>query len=226
MTVIVTPVNNWGASVPIPADGEFANSASVLQYVQELTNRLEYLRNRVIGANAAANQLRLFFPLTTGLSEVPASWTAEINATSKIPQIRNNNFTGSPWVVRCDPFTMLGNSTGANAQYYGSAFTIKRFGAYLTGASGHAALPGTMPKVELCSQSWDPTGAGSTVVLDTATDASGSTVVFQGQHEIAKQVTINYQSFAGMALRFYPENGANSLVNSLLTGLFFDICGT
>lgn len=196
MTVLITPANGpWAATLNVPADGESVNSASVVGYMQEVANRLEYLRQRTPGANPVANLIRLQASVSSVF--VPTNW-ALVGGASASPLGLNQTTIGViflPWIPLTDLLTGM---------------IIRGFTVFARGATAHAALPATMPKVELIRV--DTTTLAITVV-DTQSDVSANTAAYQVVHTIAKTLGApeTVLSTALYYLRLSGEDAANAL---------------
>ena len=206
MTVLVTPTNGpWAATLNIPADGETINSAGVLAYVQEIANRLEFLRQRVPAAVPNAGPMTIGKPMGEALIAA-GSTNWQVNFTASSGPVVNNLVITSTEVFLLTLDQLVPGSV------------IRTFNALLRGAAAHAALPAVMPKVELVK--YDLTtvlGTGTApgwTVVDTVSDTAASTAAYQLNHLITK--TLAAPQTVGVndvwALRMTGESGANSLV--------------
>ena len=206
MTVVIVPSNGpWAASLSIPADGETINSASVAGYVQELANRLEFLRQRVPAAVPNAGPMTVGKPMGEALIAAGSS-TWQANFTASSGPVVNNLAISAVEVFLLTLDQLVPGSV------------IRSFNALCRGAGAHAALPAVMPKLELvkydlASVIGTGTGPGWTVI-DTVSDTAASTAAYQVNHLISK--TLAAPQTVGVndvwALRMTGESGANSLI--------------
>lgn len=205
MTTAIVPVNAYGVSLSIPADGEGVSSASVALYVQEIANRLEFIRQRVPGANPVANLMNVARPMGE----------AVIAAGSTVWQI---NFTASTCSVVNNLAVSVGEVFLLNLDKLVPGAIIRNFSAIARGAAAHAALPAVMPKIELVKCDFTAYLGGAAApaftVIDTQADTSASTAAYQLSHLISK--TLAAPETVGVntsyALRMTGESGANSLL--------------
>lgn len=203
MTVPITPVNAFGASLVIPADGEPANSASILQYVQEIANRIEYVRQRVPGATQIGSPINLRVPLQ-GFAITPANWA---NANAPFYNVTVNTST-ELWL----PLPAL--APGVQIRSY--QVTINPIG-------GHAGMPATKPQVRLFRQP-NNTLIGTTV--SSTVDPSAILGTYETYHDIAgtgltEVIATGFQYY----LVFRNEFGANALAGLSLTDAQISVYG-
>lgn len=87
---------------------------------------------------------------------------------------------------------------------------------FITGAGGHAALPGTMPRITYVRR--DQSGVAT---LDQATDSSANTAAYQANHKI--EITGLSRAVSGFAqqIRVRGESGSNSLPDMQVTAIFY-----
>lgn len=210
MTTAIVPVNAYGASLSIPADGEAVSSASVLLYMQEVANRLEFLRQRLPGANPVANILNIGRFAADAII-LPSS-TVWARSFSNVFAPVVNNLVLSSTEVFLMPIPLVAGTV------------IRNFAAIARGAGAHAGLPAVMPKVELVKL--DGLGylgaavAPSYTSVDNQSDTSGTTAAYQVAHLITK--TLGAPQTVGVneawALRMTGESGANALIGLQWTG--------
>jgi hypothetical protein len=217
MTVLVTPTNGpWAATLNIPADGESVNSASVLAYVQEVANRLEYLRQRVPGANPVANIIDRVVAVEMGTPAFAADWV--LNAGQGVAalypayrQIAQAAATGGP-VFDLDPVLLNGQ-------------IIRTMAADVVAKNGHAGLPGTMPSLRLLKVSrgvgtaYAAIGGLAATLVDTQNDTSPNTAAYELVHTISKTLavpeTVDLVNYS-YRLQCNGEYGANWLISFLI----------
>lgn len=215
MTVTITPANGpWAVPLVIPADGETINSASVLQYMQEVANRLEFLRRRVLGAADVANQVTYRLDASQAqLFNGTANYRISC-ALGTAPTV--DNLVLSATETFLVPFPILPGSL------------IRGFSALHRGAAAHAALPAVMPKIELVSVSWFPGGGVTPTVgvVDTQADTSASTAALQAAHYISKTIApITVVDPTMYFLRMTGESGANALIGGQWSAFALTISG-
>lgn len=195
MTVLVSPANGpWAATLNIPADGEAVNSASVLGYIQEVANRLEYLRQRTPGANPVANVIELF----------PEAESFDCNPLFTTDWVISfvGSGGGSPGYG-----TVLQNAIAQPAvrvstsidRFLRTGMIIRAMSVDFCGKAGHAALPATMPVVRLYkfprsigvahSSFYSPGGGITATLIDTQSDTSANAAAYQVLHTISKTIT-------------------------------------
>lgn len=205
MTVPITPVNAFGASLVIPADGEPANSASILQYVQELANRVEYVRQRVPGATPIGAPINLRVPLL-GLPVTPANWS---------------------WFASGGPFYQTTVNTPQEIYLPLPSLVpgvqIRGYQVTINPAGAHAGMPGAKPQVRLFRQP-NNTLIGNTV--STTVDPSAILGTYETYHDIAgtgltEVVASGFQYY----LIFRNEFGANALSGLNLTDAQISVYG-
>lgn len=212
MTTPITPVNAWGATLSIPQDLEPANSASIALYVQELANRLEYLRKRMPGASATADALRVLTPLATGIQN-GANYVYQVSATpGNFPFVLQSSLGSTPMF-----FPVAGLFPGA---------TIKTIYMRYTSVTLRAGLPAVMPRIELASYDRS-TAAPAETVLANAIDPSVSAALYQTVHDVT--VNLGAPEVVSPAklyfLKVFGESGANSAVGSNLISVGVDLYG-
>lgn len=96
---------------------------------------------------------------------------------------------------------------------------IVDIGCYLDAQGGHAALPGTMPKLRLVRQTENQ--APSTTTIATATDTSANTTVYQSGHTVhmpSGMSEIITQPYPRYFFVLEGESGANALAGLKLIG--------
>lgn len=216
MTTVIVPVNAYAASLSIPADGEGVSAASVALYVQEIANRLEFIRQRHPGANPVANLLKVIKSAGEAVL-FPGSTNYQIGLSTISPGVVNN-LAVSVTEVFLVQFEQLVPGT-----------VIRNFTAIHRAAGAHAALPAVMPKIELCKL--DLTGyigagvAPVVTVVDTQSDVSGTTAAFQLAHTITKAIgappTVGANEM--WFLRATGESGANALLGAQWTSFSLDV---
>lgn len=215
MTLVVTPTNGpWASTLSIPADGEAVSSASVLGYMQEVANRLEFLRQRTPGANPVANLLEIVYPTASGLPGYAADWSQTVAGI--IPVWRQ----GASVAATGGPLYCLDNRLQQGMSIRGMAGDI-------VGKNGHGALPATMPTVRLlkfarsigtAAATYIASGPAMTVV-DTQSDLSANVAAYEVVHVVTKTLAspevvdlANWNYF----LQLNGEYGANFVAGTLV----------
>lgn len=217
MTVLITPANGpWAATLNIPADGEAISSVSVLGYMQEVANRLEYLRQRVPGANPVANLIRQQKSPGSAVL-VTASTTWVVSTASNIPGV----------------LTQISIAPGTESVFIPldgliAGQVIRAFNVTTKGAGGHAALPAVMPKVDLVKYDLSAAIGGvslATTTVDTQTDVAANTAALQVYHAIGKTLAAPETVLANViyGLRITGESGANSVAGANYVGASIDV---
>lgn len=212
MTVPITPVNAWGASLSIPSDLEPATSASLALFVQELANRLEYLRKRVPGASATADALRLITPLATGIQN-GANYTYQVSATpGNFPFMAQTSLGSTPVF-----FPIPGLFSGA---------VIKTIYMRYSSVTLRAGLPAVMPRIELASYDRSSAAPAETIIQN-APDISASAAVYQTAHDVSiNLVSPEVVNPAKLYfLKVFGESGANSAIGANLLSVGVDLFG-
>lgn len=197
MPSTITEADTYTATLSVPTDGESANSASLLTtFAQGLANRANFTKKRVIGAE------------TGDILQVPLNTL--INTSSRFTY-------GAPTVSSWKQTDVT--SVGLLAfepQRPKVGIKITGFRAHVRGAGGHAALPGTMPRLFFYRDSLSG-GAGFSA---SVSDTSANTTAYQARHVIEKldlseTISADYK----YTLTFEGEAGANSLINLELFAL-------
>jgi hypothetical protein len=230
MTTAIVPVNAWAASLSIPQDLEPANSASIALYVQELANRLEYLRSRLPGATAPANAIDRFPALNSGyIQSSVTDWSPNAFASSNVygyvwQQIAVAQ-TQARVQIPLDPLLQTG-------------MVIKAMSIDYCGRN-HGALPVTMPLLELYklprglvaySNYFLPGGGGSVAatLIDSQVDTSGSVVAFESLHAVSKTLAaaeaVDLANFS-YVLAFKGEYGVNAQVQGFIRRPVISVTG-
>lgn len=204
MTTVIIPVNAYAASLSIPADGEGVSAASVALYVQEIANRLEFIRQRTPGTNPSTNIMNVGKPAGDSLLTAGSTvWQANFTASST--PVINNLVISSTEVFICPIFLAAGT-------------VIRNFSAILRGAGAHVGLPAVMPKIELVKLDYAGyIGAGVAppyAAVDSQSDISGTTAAYQLAHTVSKTLAAPQTVGANeaWALRMTGESGANALI--------------
>lgn len=188
----ITDVDAFTDPVDIPADGDPATSASLLQFAQDLANRTRYLKNRAIDGLTGT----IAIPIIASTGTLSADFTQ----TDDGP---NSGSSGS----------LIQTATGAihsrmpvlGMPRFG---TLRRMRVTLEGASGHGALPATQPRFRLFRQLKSLDGQ-STMVIDLS-DAAASVVAYEASHEItSSDVSIALTPAQLWSLTVDGEGGAN-----------------
>ncbi len=217
MPTPVTPVDAWTTPLNIPADGEPANSASILQYMQVAANRLQFLRNRLIGASQQA--VRLHVPVfAPGQANWTVSGTFYPNAFCSVSTLQTYYMPIQGW--------------GASVGGQSSQPAITQIGCVLQGASGHAALPAIMPRLQLVSHLSAAAIGGSGAIPETVhadqVDTSANTAAYQVWHNVQQTlgVVVPYNPTAQYGLRLSSEAGANAIVGLTIGHAWIEITST
>jgi hypothetical protein len=219
MPTNITPADAWTTPVPIPNNGEPANQASISQYIQPIADRLEFLRKRIIGASSQS--IRLHVPIQT--QGTNANWAVDAN-TGYLKAAASINTAQSLYL----PLQAFGAIVSGGP----SSPTITQMGIMLLGATGHAALPATMPKLELVqwvtAAALGGNGAIPETVLATQSDTSANTAAYQVWHNVQQTLGVPpaYNPTAQWALKLTNEAGANALAGLLAGHAWIEVTGT
>lgn len=219
MPTNITPADAWTTPLPIPNNGEPANQASISQYIQPIADRLEFIRKRIVGASAQA--IRLHIPIQT--QGVNGNWTVDTN-TGYPKAVASTNTAQVLYL----PIQAWGPSVPGGP----SSPTITQIGAMFLGQTGHAALPATMPKLELVqwvtAAALGGNGAIPETVLATQADTSPNTASYQVWHNVQLNVGVPpaYNPTAQWALKITNEAGANALSGLLVGHAWIEVTGT
>jgi hypothetical protein len=215
MTTVIVPVNTFGAALSIPADGEGVSSASVALYVQEIANRLEFIRRRTLGAQDVSTAISLRLDASQAqLFNGTANYRLSA-ALGTAPTVDNLVVSATETFLVPFPYLVPG-------------VVIRGFGGLYRGAGAHAALPAVMPKVELVSFTALPGGAATPTLtaVDSQSDTSGTTAALQLAHYVSKTVApITVADPVMYMLRMTGESGANSLLGGQWSSFFLTISG-
>lgn len=222
MTVNIVPVNAYGATLPIPADGEPANSASIAQYVQEIANRLEYLRQRTPGANPPANLIRVIIPIVESAQGTGWTYGRSTNGTQLL----------SPYLQNSD--VALQRECAVQVPWLPVGIIIRAFGCVMQAATTHAALPANMPTLSLCAYSIaagyvgaaaEPFGPPETII-DSQIDTSPNIAAYNIGHVVSKSLTKIVAAGEFYQIKWRNESGANSQTGNTIRSFYIDISGT
>lgn len=217
MTTAIVPVNAYGASLLIPQDLEPANAASIALYVQEIANRLEYIRQRVVGANPVANLLRLTKSAYQAVQQTGTTvWTqGAFNSGALLYNVVN---------AAQEVYIPLDLVPGQ---------IIRGYGMYVNGGSAHVGVPATKPKIDLVKAfpTYQATIGGfnlpSMSAQDTTSDPTAVLATYDKVHLVASgAIALTVAAGDSWALRVYGEGGANSLAGvTSIAGFYVDISG-
>jgi hypothetical protein len=223
MTVLVTPTNGpWSATLNVPADGESVNSASVVGYMQEVANRLEYLRQRTPGANPVANLIELFPEIeTANLSGVTDWILSSVGALGGFP-------TYATLLQQAIAQTAVKVSFPLD-KFLRTGMIIRAMSVDFNGKTGHAALPATRPTLYLhkfprstgtaYASFYTPGNLIPATLIDSQADLSANTAAYEVMHSISKTLaapeTVDLANWTYL-LSIGGEYGANALANSFM----------
>ena len=184
----VTGTDTWtDNTLPAPQDGDAADNANERDRMQQVANRLVWLKTRTIDD----------WHIPMVLATPPDGNTYWDNDTSG-NGIRTQNNVTSAYPLRI----WLPEAA--------SGTIIASIQVYLKGASGHGALPGTMPRWKLMYRDVD------TDVVDVSgtyyTDSSGSVGAYQATHSVAGPVNVTVATSRRYLIHLEGEAGANAVV--------------
>ncbi len=199
------------ATTSVPGPGDPLTSAGVQAYMQSTINSVEFIRQRVPGANLVGTPVLI--PYSLGLAaQSSAGWARA-------------DFAPSGGGV----ITSYSNSTLANALYipingllFANGMKIVSLNVPFAGATGHGALPAVMPQIELVKQDRGiaglPASIPAPVSINTQIDGVGSVPAFQNVHFISLTLGAPelFDSSQLYSIRVTAESGANALTGARL----------
>jgi hypothetical protein len=186
----IVEVDTYGATVVTPDDGDLASAASINTYMQTVSDRTNFLKNRSVAAGGVPGASRIYVtPIQSGGSAIDA----EYNMT--------NN--GIVQIALSGVFVYFAVPHLPGAKFSGIGFSCK-------GGSGHGgSLPGTLPKLQLYKN--DGTAGTSVVSLD---DDSVDGTAYELAHEVTGTFTQETMTDSDSYMfRWQGESGANSFVS-------------
>ena len=199
----ITPVSAWTTPLTGPANGDPVDGGTggaPFDMGQKLANRVEFLKDHVIGAESQT----VSFPLVVQ-PQGTVRWEFGLIPAGAAALHQNSAATAwGVWVELPQP----------------RAGTLTALAAILLGDPGtHAGLPGTMPTLTLFRQS----GTGAPVSVATVTDTSASVAVYEAVH-LLSLTGISETLDTTSPTRYYAyitgEAGANSQLNLALVSLY------
>jgi len=193
MPKLLTPVAAFDA-VNVPLGSEPHTAASAEAPWQDLTNRTAYLAAHAPGASDVADK---YLPISGAMrsSSNHDKWSGDANGWSQI-----DVSTAAAIVIDLDV------PVGA---------TLTAIKAYVI-AFGHGALPATMPTIQLVEYNVD---ADTYTDLGSQVDTAASVGAYQAVHAITLALSDVVVAGKRYALIFTGETGANSVINTRLTGV-------
>lgn len=204
MSSAVSETLTYEASVIGPDDGDPRNAASVRDGLQDLANRTKFLKETgpsLTGTNKyalASRQITRYLPFS--FIAKPAEWLASAGSGDDSAATLVNT------AVRL--YIPLDVPNGS---------TLDEVSVEVSGAGGHAGLPGTMPAIIVQQHSLGANAAVGTSQSDT----SGGTGAYQTPHYITK--TGLAHSVNRVTNRYFvqltSESGANALAGLSVFGV-------
>lgn len=189
----ITDDDTFEGTLTVPEDGDDANASTVQIPFQESLNQLAFLRKRIIGASEDI----IVVPVHIMNGYTSGGWS--INHTSTIGTIST-------------AFMYWLSSSATAVQFIVPVYGVPGFGrirevgVYLEGATGHAGLPATMPKVELI-KFVDST----TTLVGEQSDTSANTTAYEARHSILLSgLTHSIDPLAAYFIRFTNEGSTNA----------------
>lgn len=185
---------SYHATIDVPSDSDRRNMTKIRGCLEYLQDGVQYLRSRMAGA---ADTNIIVPGIKGGYSSGEGTvWTFGANAGPYWSQ-----GTGSQSLLMWDLSPYLPN-----------VCKISDFRVYVQAASGHSALPSTMPALKLMRRQFADAPNASWVDVDSQVDTSGNTSAYQAGHTIRKYgLAHSYQVSAGWlwALGLSGEGGSN-----------------
>lgn len=197
----ITDVDTWTTPLQDLADGDLIDGAAFLAAQQGVGNRTEFLRKRVIGAESETIMFPLIaMPLDTSLA---TAWTF---GNSGSAYAINQGTTGSAGLI----FLELALPKSCR---------LTTLSVILAGATGHVALPATMPTVQLHRQ--DTGSVAAPTLVASATDTSATFAAYELAHAVTLTGLSEVIAHSGNRwyVRVSGETGANSVAGLALLSL-------
>lgn len=207
----LTPSGSYTADVPVPDPGDARTAASVIQFAQPLTDRVDYLRTRAFGAKDGSFIVLPIVQMRVGPEGGNWTWIG-------------GPASGTPfWWNQSDVSAATSLTLELGGGLVPAGITITQVRAIVIGSTGaaHAGLPATKPK--LYFEEYDvPNGisAGQVTYTVNVTDPSGTQAAYDAQHNVDLTVSRLLNAQKRYAIVFRGETGANAAANKLaLTSL-------
>lgn len=187
------------------ADGDALDGTNHATEMQTVANRTRFLLNRVHGAQTD-DPIRFPFivmPLATGAGALGKWGFMASGSANAICQAD----VGAAYPIYLE-------------LTHPKEVTLTELSVTVCGASGHGALPGTMPMLKLYRQ--DPGSSGAPTLVDSQVDTAASTGAYEVPHSITLSglsETLTHDGGSKFYVELDGEGGANSAVGLQLLNL-------
>ncbi len=194
MSQTVSEADVWTSSITSPAAGDPRSSASVLDPVKDITDRLVYLRNRTKTKTLAGMQIPLSAFITDQETLAnPDAWQYRARYIIEHDKSNNNKAVGEVG------FWLPSGVTVTEVQ------CVAHGDIFVTGT--HAGLPATMPQIRFREMNT----TGTVNYTASQSDTSASVVAYEADHAITCVVSRLIDPLARYMIIVDGEQGANSL---------------
>lgn len=205
---IITGLDLW-SDIDSPDNGEAAESGDLIAGVtQPVANRFERIRRRLFGAS---NTRPIKIPMVSGHSLAAGTdWTYAVGSGNA--NYWTNAVIGSSKLVFDIDHLLLSQNTVTGIR-----------AAILPSVETRAALPGTMPKVELLRRDLVATPGDAWTVMTTTNDASATVGAYEAMHYMGPtsiSQAIDQANSYRWAVAITGESGTNSYAGTILVALY------